>query len=202
QTFTRSASGRELCFLVACCLRACARNALVAAGVFAGAALGIKYSAAQLAVPCAICAVLALRRGEPPLRAVLLPALVALAFLLVTVRLARPRGVLERRAVARGAVRSERAALLLRQGPSGGVRLDRIRVWSGRTRESARAARGGVRAVRHRIAGTPADSVRPLRLAASAAAGCGSGHRARRLAAAQPDRRGRARGGRPAAARA
>src|SRR3989442_670976 len=66
----------------------------------------------------------------------------------------------------------------------------------------ARAARGGVRAVRHRIAGTTADSVRPLRLAASAAAGCGSGHRARRLAAAQPDRRGRARGGRPAAARA
>ena len=125
---------------------------------------------APLAVPCAICAVLALRRGEPPLRAVLLPALVALAFLLVTVRLARPRGVLERRAVARGAVRSERAALLLRQGPSGGVRLDRIRAWSGRTRESARAARGGVRAVRHRIAGTPADSVCPLRLAAAAAA--------------------------------
>ena len=59
---------------------------------------------------------------------------------------------------------------LLRQGPSGGVRLDRIRAWSGRTRESARAARGGVRAERHRIAGTPADSVCPLRLAAAAAA--------------------------------
>jgi len=74
-----------LCFLVACCLWACARNALLAAGAFAGAALGIKYSAAPLVVPCAICAVLALRRGEPPLRAALLPTLVALlAFLLVT----------------------------------------------------------------------------------------------------------------------
>jgi hypothetical protein len=74
-----------LCFFVACCLWACARNALVAAGAFAGAALGIKYAAAPLAVPCAICAILALRRGEPLLRAVLLPVLAALAaFLLVT----------------------------------------------------------------------------------------------------------------------
>jgi hypothetical protein len=74
-----------LCFLLACCLWACAKNALVAAGAFAGAAFGIKYSAAPLAVPCTICAILALRRGEPLLRAVLLPALAALvAFLAVT----------------------------------------------------------------------------------------------------------------------
>src|SRR5207245_5812332 len=50
-----------------------------------GAALGIKDSAAPLAVPCTICAILALRRGEPLLRAVLLPVLAALvAFLVVT----------------------------------------------------------------------------------------------------------------------
>jgi Dolichyl-phosphate-mannose-protein mannosyltransferase len=74
-----------LCFLVACCLWACARSSLIAAGALAGAALGIKYSAAPLVVPCAICAVLALRNGESLLRAMLLPALAALlAFLLVT----------------------------------------------------------------------------------------------------------------------
>src|SRR5207248_10101617 len=46
---------------------------------------GDQVSAAPLAVPCAICAILALRRGEPLLRTVLLPALPALvAFLVVT----------------------------------------------------------------------------------------------------------------------
>jgi hypothetical protein len=74
-----------LCFLVAGCLWACARGWLAAAGAFAGAAFGTKYAAAFLVVPCAICAFLALRRGQPLLRAVLLPIFAALvAFVAVS----------------------------------------------------------------------------------------------------------------------
>jgi Dolichyl-phosphate-mannose-protein mannosyltransferase len=82
-----------LCLLVACCLHACARDRLIAAGAFAGAAFGFKYAAVALAVPCAISAVLALRRGQPALRSVLLPTLAALvAFLIVTPSVLRDPG--------------------------------------------------------------------------------------------------------------
>ena len=82
-----------LCFLVACCLWACARDRLWAAGAFAGAAFGVKYAAAALAVPCAISAGLALRRGQPVLRTVLLPVFAALvAFLIVSPSVLRDPG--------------------------------------------------------------------------------------------------------------
>lgn len=82
-----------LCLLVALCLWACARGRLVAAGAFAGAAFGVKYAAAGLVVPCAICALTALRRRQPLVRAVLLPTLAALAaFVLVSPAVLRDPG--------------------------------------------------------------------------------------------------------------
>src|SRR5207237_9499224 len=72
---------------------ACARDRRWAGGAFAGAAFGVKYAAAALAVPCAISAGLALRRGQPALRTVLLPVVAALvAFVIVSPSVLRDPG--------------------------------------------------------------------------------------------------------------
>ena len=91
--------------------------------------------------------------------------------------------------------RAEQARCLLsRHGPPGGVRLDRLRAGSGRARESARAARGRLRAVRHRDArGALADPRKQAsgvtgRLGAGPRSGARRAGRLRRRAAPAPAR--------------